>query len=127
MDTFLVPEKTVVTAKGDAAAVEISAADSRVLLLTLMVSAVVEQEALDLKVFGSSDGVTWTEKPLVSFPQMFYRGDHPMLLDLAANPEIKFLRAHWDVNRWGRGTETPMFEFALRAREVPAEMLSNKQ
>lgn len=46
-----------------------------------------------------------------------------MLLDLTARPEVKFLRAHWEVARWGRGTETPMFKFAVSIREVPPEIL----
>jgi hypothetical protein len=33
------------------------------------------------------------------------------------------VRAHWEVNRWGRGTETPMFEFHVTMREVPTEIL----
>jgi hypothetical protein len=39
------------------------------------------------------------------------------LLDLTAHPEVKFVRAHWDVARWGRGTETPMFEFSLSLKK----------
>ena len=35
----------------------------------------------------------------------------------------KFLRAHWEVNRWGRGPVTPSFEIGLRVREIPAELL----
>jgi hypothetical protein len=27
------------------------------------------------------------------------------------------------VNRWGRGTSTPMFEFGLAIREVPPDIL----
>jgi hypothetical protein len=27
------------------------------------------------------------------------------------------------VARWGRGTETPMFEFNLRLKEIPSEIL----
>jgi hypothetical protein len=46
-----------------------------------------------------------------------------MLLDLSQQPDVKFLRAHWEVNRWGRGPEKPMFEFQVQAKEVPAEML----
>jgi hypothetical protein len=36
---------------------------------------------------------------------------------------VKYVRAHWEVARWGRGTETPMFEFGLRLKEIPAEIL----
>ena len=55
----------------------------------------------------------WDAKPIVTFPQKFYCGQSPMLLDLTAHPELKFVRAHWEVARWGRGVETPMFEFGL--------------
>jgi hypothetical protein len=46
-----------------------------------------------------------------------------LLLDLTAHPDVKFVRAHWDVARWGRGTETVMFEFGVTLREVPANIL----
>jgi hypothetical protein len=60
---------------------------------------------------------------MVSFPQKFYCEQSPMLLDLTVHPDVKFVRAHWEVARWGRGTETPMFEFTLRLKEVPADIL----
>ena len=103
IDTNLVPERTVVTAKGDGPPVDISGSTNRVFLVTLHIVNIVEQESLDVSIFGSSDGVTWGTKPIAAFPQKFYRGQHPMLLDLSQTPDIKFLRAHWEVNRWGRG------------------------
>ena len=63
-------------------------------------------------------------KPIAVFAQKFYRGENPLLVDLAGLPEVKSIRAHWDVNRWGRGTETPMFEFCVTIREVPQEILA---
>jgi hypothetical protein len=123
IDMFLVPEKTVATAKGDGATVEVSGAANRVFLLTLQITDIVEQEALDVTVYGSADGAIWSPKPLASFPQKFYRGHHPLLLDLTSQKSIKFLRAHWEVNRWGRGSETPRFEFHVTLKEVPPEVL----
>lgn len=123
INTFLVPEKTVVNAKGDGPALNIGGAANRVFLLTLDITDIVEQEALDLTIYGSADGATWGAKPLSAFPQKFYRGDHPLLLDLTASGEVKFIRAHWEVNRWGRGTVTPMFEFHLAIREVPPDIM----
>jgi hypothetical protein len=123
---FLVPEKTVITAKGDGAPVEIGGAGKRVFLLTLRISKIVEQESMDLSIWGSADGANWGEKPLIAFPQKFYTGEHPLLLDLSATADIKFLRAHWEVNRWGRGSEVPMFETTLLVREVPKEVLAAK-
>ncbi len=123
IDSYLVPQETVVSAKGDSNPIDISAAEPRVFLLTLNITQVVEQESLDVVIQGSANGTAWTDKPLLSFPQKFYPGEQPLLLDLSANAEIKFVRAHWDVNRWGRGSEKPMFEFGLSFREVPAEIL----
>jgi hypothetical protein len=123
VDGYLVPEKTVVTAKGSGAPLDVSGLGNRVLLLTLLITDIVEQESLDVSVWGSADGNAWGEKALATFPQKFYRGEHPLLLDVTAQPQIKFLSARWEVNRWGRGSETPMFEFSLAAKEVPKEML----
>jgi len=123
VDTFLVPPKTVVDARGDSVAVEVSGTANRVFLLNLEITNIVEQESLDLSIYSSADGATWGPKPLAIFPQKFYRGPHPLLLDLTALPEVKFIRAHWEVNRWGRGSETPMFEFQVAVKEVPSEIL----
>jgi hypothetical protein len=123
IDTFLIPEKTVVNAKGDGVALDVSGASSRVFLLTLDITNILEQESLDISIFTSADGASWGAKALIAFPQKFYRGQHPLLLDLTAHAEAKFVRAHWEVGRWGRGTTTPMFEFNLAIREVPPDIL----
>ena len=122
IDTFLVPEKIVVNAKGDGPAVNVSGAE-RVFLLSLNITAIVEQESLDVTIYGSADGATWSPKPVTNFPQKFYQAQHPLLLDLTGHADVKFVRAHWEVSRWGRGSETPMFEFSVTIKEVPAEIL----
>ena len=122
IDTFLV-EKTVVSANGDGPAVDISGAVSRVFLLTLDITNIIEQESLNVSIYGSGDGAVWSPKPIVGFSQKFYCEQSPLLLDLTPHTDVKFVRAHWEVARWGRGTETPMFEFSLRLKEVPAEIL----
>ncbi len=123
IDTFLVAQKSVVHEKGDGPAVDVGGAGSRVFLLGLEITNIIEQESLDVSVYGSADGTTWGTKPIISFPQKFYRGEQPLLLDLSGLPDTKFVRAHWEVNRWGRGSETAMFEFQLVLKEVPAEVL----
>jgi hypothetical protein len=123
VNAFLVPEKTVVSAKGDGTATDVSGAAHRVFLLTLTITNIVEQESLDVSIQGSSDGSTWNPKPLTTFPQKFYRGEHPLLLDLGDRKEVKFVRAHWEVYRWGRGSPTPSFEFSVSIKEVPPEIL----
>ena len=123
IDAFLVAEKTVVSAKGDGPSVDVTGAANRVFLMTLDITQIIEQESLEVSIYGSVDGAAWNAKPIVTLPQKFYRGESPLLLDLVAHPDVKFVRAHWEVARWGRGTETPMFEFGLRLKEIPPEVL----
>lgn len=123
IETVLVPEKTTVTARGDGAAVDVSSAGNRVFLVTLNITMIIEQESLDLAVFGSADGATWSPKHIAAFPQKFYCGESPLLLDLTTHSDVKFVRAHWEVARWGRGTETPMFEFGVTLKEIPPNIL----
>jgi hypothetical protein len=122
--TDLVSEKTIVTAKGDGAAVDVSAAAGHAFLLTLDITRIIEQESLEIIISGSADGTAWDPKPVATFPQKFYCGQYPFLLDLTEHSSVKFLRAHWEVARWGRGTETPMFEFGLALKEIPSSVLS---
>ncbi len=122
-EIILVPADTVATAKGDGSAVDVNGAANRVFLVTLSITRIIEQESLDISIFGSADGVAWDAKSLAAFPQKFYCGESPLLLDLSAHPNVKFVRAHWEVARWGRGVETPMFEFGVTMKEVPAQIL----
>ena len=57
IDTFLVPEKTVANAKGDGSALDVSSAASQVFLLTLDITNILEQQALDVSIYGSADGI----------------------------------------------------------------------
>jgi len=70
-EAFLVPENTVVNVKGDGPTLDVSHAAGRVFLLTLAITNIIEQESLDVGVFGSPDGVTWDPKPTAAFPQKF--------------------------------------------------------
>jgi hypothetical protein len=123
IDTSLVAAQTAVSAKGDGPAVDVGGAASRVFLVTLAITKIIEQESLDVSIYGSPDGATWGAKSIAAFPQKFYCGEAPLLLDLTAHADVKFVRAHWEVARWGRGTETPMFEFGVTLKEVPADIL----
>lgn len=91
--------------------------------MTLSITKIIEQESLDVSIYGSADGTTWEAKSIAAFPQKFYCEEAPLLLDLTAHPNVKFVRAHWEVARWGRGAETPLFEFGVSMKEVPADIL----
>ena len=116
LPAFVVPEQTI-DAKGAGEAVDIGAAAGQTLLLALGVLDVVEQESLDVSISGSADGEEWGAKPLRAFPQKFYQGTFWILLDLSAHADVKYLRAAWNVNRWGVGSTTPMFKFYVHAEK----------
>jgi hypothetical protein len=79
-----------------------------------------EQESVDLSIWGSADGQNWGTMPLLRMPQRFYRGETRQVLDLTFKPEIKFLRAKWELFRWGRVAPHPMFVLGFHLSEVPA-------
>lgn len=108
LPNFLLPEQ-VVRQSGCGPAIEIGETGTGVLALTLGINRIIEQESLDLRIVGSSDGETWNEKPLAAFPMKFYCGVYTLLVDLMDQPDVRFLRAEWKVNRWGRGEPTPLF------------------
>jgi len=119
MKLTLIAPNTKMEASGDGAPFDISASASRTFLCLLTVADQLEQESLDVSIYGSADGSIWTPKPLLKMPQQFYRGHTKMVLDLSLRHEIKFIRAKWEVNRWGRGAPLPMFVAGLDLSEVP--------
>ena len=114
----LIPVNSKLEANGDGSAVEISSSESRTFFCSLTVSEQIEQESLDVSIWGSPDGQEFGKKPLLKMPQQFYRGTTKMVLDLSLRAEVKFLRAKWELNRWGRVAPTPMFVATLDLEEV---------
>lgn len=117
----LVPPGTVVESSADGAAVEVPPTGPRLFVLDLVITEIIEQESLEISIWGSSDGQDWGKMPLLKFPQQFYRGTSRMALDLADRPEIRFIRPRWELNRWGRGVPSPRFTFGLLARPASAK------
>ena len=80
-------------------------------------------EGIDVFVYTSADGTVWEAKAVAGMEQKFYVGEYPLLVNLSARPEAKFVRVHWDVYHWGRGGTGARFKIALRLREVSQEDL----
>ena len=120
MEFDLATPGTCVTENGDGPAVDLSGSKTRTFLCVLTITEQREQESLDVSIFGTEDGQNWAAKPILKLPQQFYRGEARMVLDLTTRPEVKAIRAHWELNRWGRVAPLPMFAFGLHVTEVPA-------
>jgi hypothetical protein len=116
-DNFLLPE-TKIEANGSGPALALESSAGKTLLLTLGITKIVEQESLDVAIWGSPDGTAWGDKPLTAFPQKFYMGTYTMLLDLSGKPEIQHLQARWQASRWGVGPTKPMFVVYIFAEAI---------
>jgi hypothetical protein len=118
---FLLQETTV-RAAGASSDLDLGDQKGSSLLLTLGITRIIEQESIDVSIWGSPDGTEWGTKPLASFPQKFYCGTYQTELDLTDHPDVRFLRAKWQVNRWGRGEPKPLFSLYLAAEVKSREM-----
>lgn len=114
----LVPPDTVAEKNGEGSPLELGPWAGKPLLIVLRIVEIIEQESLHASVWGSADGKEWGAKALFWFPERFYRGVTPAALDLSQRPEIKFLQARWEMNRFGRGYPIPHFEFSVEIEEL---------
>jgi hypothetical protein len=116
----LIAPSTRLTSNGEGEAVNIVASQTRTFLCSMDITEQIEQESVDISVWGSVDGQDWGKMPLLKMPQRFYRGDTRQVLDLTMKPEIRFLRAKWELTRWGRVAPHPMFVLGFYLIEIPA-------
>jgi hypothetical protein len=116
---FLFPE-SIAREDGHGAETPLDDSRGRPLLLTLGITRVLEQESLDVSIWGSADGQRW--QPLTSFPQKCYCGIYSLMLDLSPRREIRYLRAHWRMSRWGGGDSKPLAGFYLLAEEAKMQV-----
>ncbi|MBZ5643527.1 MAG: hypothetical protein LAO19_12265 [Acidobacteriia bacterium] len=120
MEIDLIPQATLVQENGHAEAVDIRSSDTRTFYCVMMIRDQIEQESVDVSIWGSADGENWGTHPILKLPQQFYKGETRAVLDLTLVPAVNFVRAAWDVNRWGRVAPLPMFVLGLHLGEIPA-------
>ncbi len=113
---FLLPE-SIVRRDGVGPKIDLGLMRGKLLVLTLGITSVVEQESLQVSAWGSEDGYTWGTRPLATFPLKFYCGLYSILLNLAGRAETRFVRGQWKVSRWSKSDAMPMFGFYLYAEE----------
>jgi len=121
LQEFLLPETTVREA-GAGSEIDLGDQTGGTLLLTLGITRIIEQQSIDISIWGSADGTDWGAKPVVSFPQKFYCGTYQIVVDLTDRPEVRHLRAKWQVNRWGKGDPKPLFTVYVFAQTMQPEL-----
>ena len=120
MELYLIPPGTRLMANGEGEPRDVSKSRTRTFLCSMDITEQIEQELVDLSIWGSEDGQNWGTKPLLMMPQRFYRGETRLVLDLSKKPQIRFLRAKWELMRWGRVAPNPLFVLGFHISEVPA-------
>jgi hypothetical protein len=120
MEFDLIPFDTKVEENGEGEKVDISATSTRTFFCIMLITDQIEQESIDISIWGSADGEKWGSHPILKLPQRFYRGETRAVLELVLRPDVKFIRARWELNRWGRVAPLPMFRVGLHLQEVPA-------
>src|SRR5271169_1066676 len=114
----LIAPGTRLTANGEGQPVDITASSTRTFLCSMEITGQLEQESVDLSIWGSADGQDWGKFPLLKMPQRFYRGETRQVLDLSLQPNVRFLRAKWELARWGRVAPHPVFVLGFHLSEV---------
>jgi hypothetical protein len=123
LPAFILPETTIREA-GTGPALDLGTSNGGLVLLTLGITRIIEQESLDVSVWGSADNADWGAKALTAFPQKFYCGTYQVLLDLSRHPGVKYLRVQWKASRWGKGEPKPLFGLYVFAQEYEEQALA---
>src|ERR1700693_1236152 len=95
LELALIPANSRLESTADGPSLPIADSESRTFFCTLTVSDQIEQESLDVSIWGSSDGQNFGKRPILKFPQQFYCGTTKLVLDVSLRPDVKFLRARY--------------------------------
>jgi hypothetical protein len=75
MEFDLIPKDSLVKENGYGAPVDVRASQTRTFYCVLYISDQIEQESVDVSIWGSADGENWGTHPILKLPQQFYRGE----------------------------------------------------
>ena len=113
---ILLPE-IVAQKAGSGPEVDVGGQQGKLLVLTLSIGQVVQKEGLVVSIWGSSDGLDWGHKPLLTLPEKYYCGMYSALLNLAKYPAVRYSRVGWKMRRWDRATPCPRSAFPCSPKD----------
>jgi hypothetical protein len=120
---YLVPQ-CVEKSDGIGPLIDLGTLAGKLLVVTLGINDVVEQEGLAISIWGSASGDDWGNKPLLMFPQKSYCGVYATILNLTRNPAVRFLRVKWSMSRRDNRSTDLMFGFYVSLEEMRSEVSS---
>lgn len=101
--------------------IELGDLGGKLLVVTLGINDVVEQEGLEISIWGSAGSSDWGTRPLLTFPQKSYCGVYATILNLTRKPAIRFLRVQWTMSRRAELDSDLLFGFYVSLEEVHSE------
>ena len=104
-------------ADGTGPAIDLGLDRAGLLVISMGINHVIENERLVVSIWGSVDGNDWGDKPLVSLPPKAYCGIYSTFLNLSSSPHVRYLRVQWHMSRTGRGDWAPLFGFYVTAQQ----------
>ena len=102
---------------GTGPAIDLGPLRGKLLVVTLGLHNLLEQEGLAISSLGSASGSEWGARPLVSFPEKSFCGVYSTFLNLDNYPTIRYLRAEWKMSRWAQRDSSRMFGFYISLEE----------
>lgn len=112
----LVPEE-LFRGNGYGPAVAVGDLQGQSVQLKLSITRMMEEQTLEILIWGSVDGAHWSERPLATLPHRHYCGEYTDVIDLSRHPEMQFLRAEWRLRTWGPNTAYRLITFSMSATE----------
>ncbi len=117
--------ENLVQIDGTGPSVAINCATGKLLVLNLGITRILEQESLEVSVWGSVDGADWGLRPLASFPPKSYCGLYSILLNLSSQPGVRLVRVQWKMIPWRKSPlSRVMCEFYVDAEESGTRLRS---
>lgn len=101
----------LLSSDGTGPTVDLGRSRPELLVVSMGINHVLENERLSVLIWGSADGRDWGATPLTYFPPKGYCGIYSIFLNLAERPDIRYLRASWHVSRNQRDRGEPLFGF----------------
>lgn len=117
----LLPE-SIARTDGSGPEIDLGRNRGKLLVLTLGITRILEQESVEVSIWGSPDGQRWGARPLAKFPPKFYCGMYSTLLNMAAYPDVRFVRVQWKMSRWSKGDTSPLCGLYVYAEESGARV-----
>jgi hypothetical protein len=96
---LFVLEEVSAAVDGAGPAVPLGGEQGNLLILTLVITRIIEREGIQISVWGSADGTDWGLTPVALFTPKYYCGIYSVRLNLVSRPDIRYLCAHWHLKR----------------------------